>query len=238
MNSYQYEGGELDLFKHAENWKRYWGSFIGGYLQGDVLEVGAGIGSNTLLLRGSRQKRWVCLEPDRGLAAQLQTLISTRSSTGSCRVIEGALDALAPEELFDVVMYIDVLEHIRDDRRELALASKHLKPNGRLILLAPAHNWLFSRFDKEIGHLRRYDKKTLAASVPKVLTLERLLYLDCMGLFSSLANRLFLKQSLPSLRQIRIWDKILVPGSRRLDGCFFYRVGKSILGIWRNGRGR
>ena len=52
-----YAGGELMLFAQAQNWKRYWSSALRNYLQGDVLEAGAGIGANTVLLRTDRQRR-------------------------------------------------------------------------------------------------------------------------------------------------------------------------------------
>jgi 2-polyprenyl-3-methyl-5-hydroxy-6-metoxy-1,4-benzoquinol methylase len=235
MNSYQYDGDELDIFKHAVNWKQYWASFVEEYVQGDVLEVGAGIGANTFQLLNSRQTRWVCLEPDRELAARLEILLKSSERSSSCHVISGTLETLSPESLFDVIMHIDVLEHIQDDREELTRAAKHLKPNGRLIVLSPAHMWLFSRFDREIGHHRRYNKRTLINLIPEYLKLEHLLYLDCVGLLASLANRLLLRQSLPSLKQIKFWDRTMIPFSRRLDGCFFYHVGKSILGVWRKG---
>jgi SAM-dependent methyltransferase len=235
MNDFQYVGCELHLFKHARNWKRYWGSFIQPYLDGDVLEVGAGIGSNTVLLRNYRQRRWVCLEPDSALAERLRALLDGRKLTYLCEVVVGTLETLGREELFDVIMHIDVLEHIEDDRAELSRAAGHLKPGGRLIVIAPAHEWLSSRFDKAMGHHRRYNRKVLITVAPKSLKLERIIYLDCVGLCASFANRLFLRQTLPSLGQIKIWDEIMVPCSKWLDGRLSYRIGKSVLGVWRNG---
>ena len=232
MNKLQYDGSELDLFKYAMNWKGYWASLITNYLHGEVLEVGAGIGSNALLLRNGRQRRWVCLEPDGALARRLQTRLKASGLESRCEVTSGTLETLAPEELFDVIMHIDVLEHIQDDRAELVRAASHLRPDGRLIVLAPAHEWLFSRFDEKIGHYRRYNKATLVDLVPKCLKLERLLYLDSVGLCASLTNRLLLRQTLPSLREIRIWDGIMIRCSKRLDSFLFYRVGKSVLGVW------
>ena len=59
-----YQGEELALFAHARNWKAYWSTFLLDYLHGSVLEVGAGIGTNTVLLSRAQPARWVCLEPD------------------------------------------------------------------------------------------------------------------------------------------------------------------------------
>ena len=51
MSDFHYVGSELDLFAEARNWKAYWSRRIGSFVRGDVLEVGAGIGSNTELMR-------------------------------------------------------------------------------------------------------------------------------------------------------------------------------------------
>jgi hypothetical protein len=104
-----------------------------------------------------------------------------------------------------------------------------------VVVLAPAHQSLYSPFDRAIGHFRRYDRASLAAAAEPVreLALERLFYLDGAGLIASLANRVLLRQSSPSLAQIRTWDRVLVPASRVLDVLAFHRIGKSIVGVWR-----
>ena len=65
------------------------------------------------------------------------------------------------------------------------------------------------------------------------LTRQKLFYLDSVGMLASLANRLFLKASMPTLKQIQFWDSKLVPPSRLLDPLTFFRVGKSVIGVWR-----
>jgi len=42
-----------------------------------------------------------------------------------------------------------------------------------------------------------------------------------------------LQQSMPTPHQIRLWDRFLVPPSRVVDPLLGYRVGKTILGVWR-----
>ena len=58
-------------------------------------------------------------------------------------------------------------------------------------------------------------------------------YMDCVGLLASLGNSLLLKASMPTQRQIRIWDDWMVPLSRCLDPILGHRLGKSILTVWR-----
>lgn len=233
MREFKYVGTELDLFREAVNWKSYWGSYIYKYMAGDVLEVGAGIGQNTLLLCNSDVKRWICLEPDQILCAFIHESIKSHPIAKQYEIFKGTLADLGSEQLFDIIIYIDVIEHIKDDQSEMKAAAYHLKKDGRLIVLAPAHQWLFTAFDASTGHYRRYNKRTLISITPETLTLERMFYLDTVGLVASLVNRLFLKQSMPTIKQIKFWDKIMVRCSRILDFILFYKIGKSILGIWR-----
>jgi SAM-dependent methyltransferase len=226
-----YVGNELELFAHARNWKRYWGAIVASSLRGDVLEVGAGLGANTRLLRplSPNARRWVCLEPDSRLLDQLRI-----APPQGIEPRLGTLANLARNELFDAILYIDVLEHIPDDAAELRHAAAHLREHGRLIVLSPAHQWLFSPFDSAIGHCRRYTRRSLKRAAGGIgsLRLEHSWYLDSFGFFASAANRLLLRQSMPTLRQILFWDRLLVPISRLLDPLLFRCFGKSVIAIW------
>jgi 2-polyprenyl-3-methyl-5-hydroxy-6-metoxy-1,4-benzoquinol methylase len=133
---------------------------------------------------------------------------------------------------FDTILYVDVLEHIEDDREELAAATRHLRNRGHLVVIGPAHGWLFSEFDTAVGHCRRYSRSTLSAAVPELMTPRRLRYLDSLGVALSAANRLLLRSASPSRRQIAFWDQWVVPFSKRLDPLLGWRVGKSVVGVW------
>ena len=227
----EYVGSELELFALAKRWKSYLLAAIAPHLGTAVLEVGAGLGATTEFLCQA-QTRWVCLEPDPRLAARLTERIRAGELPRCCKVVSGTLDDLDPQIRFDSVLYVDVLEHITNDAQEVTGASRRLGPSGRLIVLAPAHQWLYSPFDAAIGHQRRYSKGTLGALVPSDLRCVRLAYLDVVGLLASVANRLALRQSLPTRSQILFWDRVLVRLSRRLDPLVGYRAGKSVLGVW------
>lgn len=226
--TFQYQGEELHIFAHAKRWKAYWASYVAKWIRGDVLEVGAGLGANTVLLQSAAVRTWHCLEPDAELAAQLNSAIAglpaCTASTGTIRSLEN--------RQFDCILYLDVLEHIRQDREELAEASSLLRPEGHIVVLAPAHQYLFSSFDSSIGHYRRYNRKSLLACSPPECRLVAMVYLDCLGAFLSLANRFLLRQDIPTLEQILAWDRYIVPVSQALDPVFRYRIGKTILGVW------
>jgi hypothetical protein len=222
MNEH-YVGSELPLFAMAHNWKAYVATLIRPWLGPRVLEVGAGMGGNIPTLFVDPISELVALEPDAVLAGQIRN---------ASRIVVGTLDALDRSEQFDAVLYLDVVEHILDDAAELARAMPHLKPGDHLIVLVPAHQFLFSPFDAAIGHFRRYSRASLRQVGPKMGRLERLLSLDSIGFFASLANRLVLHAASPSPAQIRAWDQMMVPLSRAVDRLTGYRMGKSILGIW------
>lgn len=233
MSTPSYVGNELDLFAAATRWKSYLRRQVARDLRGDVLEVGAGIGGTTRLLCDGNQPRWTCLEPDPVLASRLARAVDEGELPPCCEVAVGTIDDIAEHDSYDTILYIDVLEHIADDAAELARAAGRLRPGGRVIALSPAHNWLYTPFDRAIGHHRRYTKATLAALTPEGLRLDRLIYLDAAGLLASLGNRLLLRQSLPTARQVAFWDRVLVPCSRRLDPLLGHALGKSVLGVWR-----
>lgn len=231
--SYQYAGTELGLFATAINWKGYIAQRLGRLVGGRVLEVGAGIGGNTGFLYNSRVCEWTCLEPDPDLARRIKERLTTGGLPPGCRVVAGTIAAIATTHQFDTILYLDVLEHIAADADELARAGSLLSPEGCLVVLAPAHPFLFSPFDASIGHYRRYNRATLRGLTPANCRFAGSMMLDSAGFFASLANRLLLAKTMPSKRQIAIWDKIMVPASRHIDRLTRYKFGKSVVGVWR-----
>jgi 2-polyprenyl-3-methyl-5-hydroxy-6-metoxy-1,4-benzoquinol methylase len=227
----EYQGKELELFEHAENWKRYFASHMKPYLKGSVLEVGAGIGGTTKFLCDGNQTSWTCLDPDERQVSQINSLINSKELPTYCKAIRGTLKEHTAQELYDAVLYIDVIEHIENDKDELTLATQFLKPGGVLIILAPAHQCLYSEFDKVIGHYRRYSMLTLRAIIPASMTERKLFYIDSAGVLASLVNKFFLKRSYPTKKQIYFWDKVLIPISRKLDFLTHRISGKSLISI-------
>lgn len=230
---YKYPGAELELFEAATNWKNYFAGHISSYLTGKVLEVGAGIGGTTLLLNKDEADYWLLLEPDETMQKLLQEKINSKLLPSNCHTVQGTLDSLDKKEKFDCIIYIDVLEHIENDAVELKKATDLLVQGGHLIILSPAFQFLFSPFDKAIGHYRRYNRKTLSAIRPASLTRKKMVYLDSVGFFASLLNKLLLRQSYPAKRQVQVWDQLMIPVSRITDRIFFYSFGKSILAVWK-----
>lgn len=229
----EYAGTELELFAGAVNWKRYLREQIAPYLGATVLEVGAGIGTTTKAFCDGTARRWVCLEPDAKMAARIGEEVREGALPACCEPVAGTLGDLPDDERFETVLYVDVLEHVEDDRGELARAVARLAPGGHAVVLSPAHQWLFTPFDASIGHFRRYTKRSLAALEPPGATLVRARYLDAVGMLASLGNRLVLRSASPTREQIALWDRVMVRASRRVDAWLGFTLGKSVLAVWR-----
>ena len=94
-----------------------------------------------------------------------------------------AFSATRPARRFDLVLMLDVLEHVEDDRATLLDGvQSFLEPEGWLLVSVPAGEMLFSRHDELLGHKRRYVPARLRALVKEV----GLTIIDHGELFASL----------------------------------------------------
>ena len=67
----------------------------------------------------------------------------------------------SPPGHFDAVMLFDVLEHLPDDVHGLTTIRSMLRPGGLFFITVPALPWLYSTYDQDSGHYRRYDAPLL-----------------------------------------------------------------------------
>ncbi len=231
--TFDYVGGELEVFRKAINWKKYWGGKIRPYLGKSVLEVGAGIGGTTRVLCTPDFDSWLGIEPDVKMTRRLQQQREEGRFPSNCQFRASTVQDLPDHEVFDSILYIDVLEHIEPDRDEVRHAALHLNPGGYLIVLSPAFPFLFTEFDAAIGHYRRYTRKTLLDLTPPTCDLTAAFYLDTVGMLASLGNLLLLRKAQPTDRQIWFWDSVMVPISQQLDWITRFSFGRSVLCVWR-----
>ena len=72
-----------------------------------------------------------------------------------------AEDVDHPDAVFDLVTSLDLLEHLPEPELALREVLRVLRPGGHLVITVPAHKLLWSQHDEALGHLRRYDRKSL-----------------------------------------------------------------------------
>ena len=132
---------------------------------------------------------------------------------------------------YDTILYLDVLEHVEHPKKELKKVFRSLKKGGKLILALPAFQHLFSQFDKDVGHYKRYTIKTFLNEMGgiKYSNLKNY-YIDTIGYFLSLTAKIFLKKDYKSNfdKKIKIWN-FLIHISKILDFFTFYSFGKTLI---------
>jgi ubiquinone/menaquinone biosynthesis C-methylase UbiE len=119
----------------------------------EILEVGAGNGGVAKFLH-SKNIDVVCLEPYLNGASQIasQGILSICGSLDELKLSSSSIAAIG---------FFDVLEHIEYPQAVLSEAHRVLEENSLIYIMVPAHQYLFSNFDKQIGHFRRYSKSNL-----------------------------------------------------------------------------
>jgi 2-polyprenyl-3-methyl-5-hydroxy-6-metoxy-1,4-benzoquinol methylase len=234
-DNFEYVGNELELFATTINWKRYYRDLINQYITGrTVVEIGAGLGEMTkTLTKNCDFLEWTCVEPDLSMGNLIRKKIDENILPKYCSVRQGLVFDLQRDKTYDTIIYIDSLEHIENDQLEVEKATNYLNPAGHFIIIVPAHNWLFSPWDRTLGHYRRYNKHMICDLRLEGLSEVCSRYFDSVGLIASLCNKVLLKQSMPTHMQIRFWDSVLVRISRVIDRIIFYSFGKNLLVVWK-----
>jgi SAM-dependent methyltransferase len=123
-----------------------------------ILEIGAGTGSNIKLLQQFGQVD--AIEPDEGARSLASTRTGIDISGGhlphQLNIVPGS---------YDLIVLLDVLEHIEEDRPALLALKQGLTPGGQILLTVPALPWLFGAHDVAHHHKRRYTRKTLISAL-------------------------------------------------------------------------
>lgn len=112
-----------------------------------ILEIGAGCGKSADCLARYGEFHAVEVEP-----TALDILgQDERISKLYPRHIPFDLD-----ETYDLIVAMDVIEHIEDDQAAFDWIHDRLKPGGVLFVTVPAYQWMFSQHDVALNHFRRY----------------------------------------------------------------------------------
>lgn len=153
------------------------------HIGGDILEVGCGIGNFTKLL--AEYGRVWAIDINRKYLENLKKGLKEGVCAGYGDIEKG--DYFFKEKKFDVIVCLNVLEHIKNDGMALKNLSNLLKPGGKLILLVPAHQFLYGKIDYAIGHFRRYSKTDIENKLKecqfKILSSKRFNFLGGIGWF-------------------------------------------------------
>jgi SAM-dependent methyltransferase len=213
--------------KNANNYTDWTFSLFRHILKGDVLEIGCGIGSFTKLI--SKEKSVHSLK---AIDISADAIRYLNRFTWPTHVKFDHCDAVKDDGQYDTIICLNVMEHVEDDKKFLQQVFSLLKQNGKLVLLVPAHQFLYTNFDKAAGHFKRYNKKDFK-TMPGTISLIDRYYFNPIGaigyyLVYKILNKVPTK---PIAFELSFFDKVIVPISRIVfpKKMFF---GISIITIW------
>ena len=147
----------LEVMSRARWYNNWLFSIIKPKLRGEILEVGSGIGNFTGLL--SKESNITAIDLEKKYIKKLKSKFKKAVDIGFGDIEKGKY--FFKDKKFDTVVAINVLEHIKDDFLALDNIYKLLNKGGKLIIIVPAHMFLYSNFDENIGHFRRYSLASL-----------------------------------------------------------------------------
>ncbi|MEO5917146.1 MAG: class I SAM-dependent methyltransferase [Luteolibacter sp.] len=226
---------DLRQMERAVNYRDWQFRMVEPFLGRRVLEIGGGIGNFTPQLAGNGRKV-TSLEPNEFCFRQLEEKTRELCNVRPLRATVESLDTvLAPEERFDSVVLMNVLEHIQDDRAVLNTLKQRLATGGRLIVLVPAGPWAHGPIDERLGHYRRYSKSCSRILLQNAgLSLEFMRYYNFIGIWGWWWNAKMGKLEGQNDAQIRFFDRWVVPLASRIERLIRPPVGQSILFVSRN----
>lgn len=116
-----------------------------------------------------------------------------------------------PDGKFDLVILLDVLEHVEEDESFLYQLSEVMVSGGHLLFSVPAWQWLYTGHDKALGHFRRYKPATCQALLNKIGLIPQM----SGGVFHSLVMARGLQKVINILKYTKCQK---TPNSLKWDG--------------------
>jgi len=210
----------------ATHYRRWIVDEFDPYLGKRIAEVGAGIGSITRILLERPVDHLVAFEPSSNMFPHLARAVDGRANARAVNELFGGEQA---GQDYDSVVYINVLEHVEHEREELLAAYHALRPGGHLLVFVPALSWLYSNFDREVGHFRRYSRDGLQRVVTHAgFDLVRSRYFDFAGVLPWYVHFTLLGRGMGK-GSVSLYDRWVVPPMRTLEGWVSPPLGKNIL---------
>jgi SAM-dependent methyltransferase len=198
------------------------------YLGTRVLEVGAGHGTMTArLATGGRTV--VASDMSERCTDVLRSRFEDRTDV---RVAHGGIREAANGDTFDSAVLINVLEHIPDDVG--VLRELFVRPGGHVIVFSPAFAGLYSEFDSKVGHVRRYRRSTLATAMSRAgFDVPVAKYANLPGAFAWWLVARQLGRTPTDRAAAGIYDRLVVPVTRKVEARYEPPLGQSILCVGR-----
>jgi len=220
---------EFNALGQAENYRRAILKLFAPHLHGRVIEVGAGIGQFTALLRDLEQIQYLLsIEPDPGFCAAFRKALPRQP------LLEGTVAGLTDSGPWNSILSINVLEHIREDENELATYANLLRESrGNLCLFVPARQEIYAPIEHDFGHHRRYSRDSLRNKLERAgFKLIHLHYFNLIGYFAWWLTFQVRRQRKFSPAMVRWFDRAIFPLGFGLESRVSWPpIGQSLVAV-------
>jgi hypothetical protein len=222
-----YSGWELEAFDNAFNFRNYQHQIIRRFIENKkICDIGTGSGGLVNYYLKSTSKIFL-VEPSKNLYKKTKKKFKNK-----VKIYKKYSEI--KNHKFDAIIYMDVIEHIHDYEKDLLCKIKNLKIDGYLIISVPAFNFLYTNYDKEIGHFKRFEKSDfINFSKKNKLVIKKLYYYDLIGFLLIFINKFIFNKTLSAMnfkKSVHIWNS-LIPLSKLFDFLIFNLFGKSLICI-------
>ena len=222
----------LEAISRAVQFNRWMFDQVSPFLNGDILEVGSGIGNISAFFL--EQNARITLSDIR---SHYCDALKQRFQNDVTTVL--TLDLVHPDfksqyksldASFDAAFALNVIEHIENDSLAVENLNWLLKPGGKMVILVPAGQSLYNKLDKQLEHYRRYSKKSLnALLIDAGFAVEKTKYFNALGIPAWWFSGSILQNKIIKEGQMDFYEK-LVPLAKLTDQLLFNKTGLSVIG--------
>lgn len=222
----------LEVIAKATKFNFWMYKTIKPYLQGNILEIGSGIGNissffladgatitlsdtNTFYIEKLKSKFLSSKHLQDVLLIDIQNVLFEKKYASL-------------KDQYDSIFLLNVLEHVEDDSAGIKNCKYLLKPGGTLLILTPAYSYLYSSLDKALGHYRRYTKDRINKLFEmNNMTVQKNFYFNTLGIVGWFYGKILRLRTISST-EMKAYNK-LTPLSKIIDKITFRKIGLSVI---------
>jgi 2-polyprenyl-3-methyl-5-hydroxy-6-metoxy-1,4-benzoquinol methylase len=228
----RYAADDLETIREAKRYGAHVFDLFRPHIGRRVLEVGCGIGTMSEKL-AEIADLVVGIEPNPACIDRVQEAMrhQPKFSLRPCHLEECDQAELRRLGL-DTVYCVNVLEHIEQDVAALQTFREAIVPQGKVLIFVPAVAAAYGPLDAELGHHRRYSKRTLSRAFAEAgLELMMLRYTNPIGLIGWMYNSHLTKTRVHSLDQVRLFETFVAPWALPLERMITPPIGLSLMAV-------
>lgn len=222
---------DLEIMSEAKNYHDWIFSHFRPHLGRRVLELGAGIGNMTEMMRD--RELVIAVDIHEAAVQYLRNRFAAADNIIPMLMdIEGESLMGLKDHHPDTIVCINVLEHIEDDRQALQSMHALLEPGGKVLLLVPAFQFLYGGVDKAVGHYRRYGRRELFRKLDEAgYRVRDIFYMNSVAVPGWYLHNRIRGKSEESPSQVLMFDRFVAPWLRPLEALVRPPFGLSLIAV-------